>query len=357
MRITRRLILALVLVVASVASLAAYLQMYQERRRQDEDLARRARMMGQSLEEVTEHLLQSGEAKALVRVVEKIGIGGTLAGVAVYDAKGTPLSSTPGFSAGLATIPEHAGDALKSSESGGFERVGGRRMYVYARPLHVHGEVAGALVIFHDPASVRSRLWVLWRDTFLRAFGLTVPIVLVTLLVLRWSIAGPIAQMAEWMKQLRTDDMADPPALPKVRLFDPLAREVESFSRHLSRAKAAAEEEARLRQAADSLWTPDRLAEHVRHKLQGKPLIVISNREPYMHVRRGRAVECIVPAGGLVTALDPIMRACGGTWIAHGAGDADWDVVDGENRIKVPAEDPLYTLRRVALTKEEENGY
>ncbi len=358
MRVTRRLILALVVVVVTVASLAASLQMYQERRRQDGDLARRARMMAQSLEEVTERLLQGGEEKALVRVVEKIGIGGTLIGVAVYDAKGNLLSSTPGFSPGLATVPGHVVDALgKSTESGGFERVGGRRMYVYARPLQVHGEAAGALAIVHDPASVRSRLWVLGRDTFLRAFCLTVPIVLVTLLVLRWSIVGPIAQMAEWMKQLRTDDTADPPALPKVRLFDPLAREVESFSRHLSRAKAAAEEEARLRQAADSLWTPDRLAEHVRHKLQGKPLIVISNREPYMHVRRGRAAECIVPAGGLVTALDPIMRACGGTWVAHGAGDADWDVVDGENRIKVPAEDPLYTLRRVALTKEEENGY
>ena len=122
-------------------------------------------------------------------------------------------------------------------------------------------------------------------------------------------------------------------------------------------AKSAAEEEARLRQAAESLWTPERLKDHVRTKLGGQPLVIVSNREPYMHRRNGREVEVIVPAGGVVTALDPLMRACGGTWIAHGAGDADWDVADDRGRVRVPPEDPHYTLRRVALTAEEENGY
>jgi trehalose-6-phosphate synthase len=84
---------------------------------------------------------------------------------------------------------------------------------------------------------------------------------------------------------------------------------------------------------------------------------VVSNREPYMHIRKGRKVECMVPAGGLVTALEPVLRASGGTWIAHGAGDADFEVVDGKNHLKVPPDDPHYTLRRVPLTKEEENGY
>jgi len=76
-----------------------------------------------------------------------------------------------------------------------------------------------------------------------------------------------------------------------------------------------------------------------------------------MHLHKGRKVECIVPAGGLVTALEPVLRASGGTWIAHGAGDADFEVVNGQNRLKVPPDDPHYTLRRVPLTKEEENGY
>ncbi|PYS96547.1 MAG: trehalose-6-phosphate synthase [Acidobacteria bacterium] len=207
------------------------------------------------------------------------------------------------------------------------------------------------------PAAIAAPDWTAWRAAFFKALAEAVAIVFVTLLVLRWSIAGPIAQMALWMRQLRTGEEHVRPDLPNVRLFDPLAREVERFSRQLSRARAAAEEEARLRQAAEAQWTPDRLSEHVRQRLQGKPLIVVSNREPYMHVRRGLGLECIVPAGGLVTALDPVLRASGGTWIAHGAGDADWDVVEEGNRIKVPPEDPLYTLKRVALAKDEEEGY
>ena len=85
----------------------------------------------------------------------------------------------------------------------------------------------------------------------------------------------------------------------------------------------------------------------MRAELGGKKLYLVSNREPYMHEHRGRKVECIVPAGGLVTALEPVLRASGGTWIAHGGGDADWEVVDEKGRIKVPPNDPHYTLRRV----------
>lgn len=76
-----------------------------------------------------------------------------------------------------------------------------------------------------------------------------------------------------------------------------------------------------------------------------------------MHVRVGSDVKCIVPAGGLVTALDPVMRICDGTWIAHGSGDADRDTADARGVVRVPPDDPRYTLKRVWLTKEEEGGY
>src|SRR3989338_4673223 len=89
----------------------------------------------------------------------------------------------------------------------------------------------------------------------------------------------------------------------------------------------------------------------------GRPLFVVSNREPYMHIKEGKDIRAIVPAGGLVTALDPIMKAAGGTWVAHGSGEADFEVTDAQNRIKVPPEEPAYELRRVALSKEEEDGY
>jgi len=84
---------------------------------------------------------------------------------------------------------------------------------------------------------------------------------------------------------------------------------------------------------------------------------VVSNREPYIHERKGKSIDAVVPPSGLVTALEPVLAACDGTWIAHGSGDADSEVVDAHDRLRVPPRDPRYTLRRVWLTKEEEQGY
>lgn len=93
-------------------------------------------------------------------------------------------------------------------------------------------------------------------------------------------------------------------------------------------------------------------------RLAGVKFIVVSNREPFMH-RYGEAgeTECIATAGGLTTALRPIMVASQGTWIAHGAGNADRDTVDANDRLAVPPDAPSYTLRRVWLTREQEDGY
>jgi len=94
---------------------------------------------------------------------------------------------------------------------------------------------------------------------------------------------------------------------------------------------------------------------HIRFK--GSPFIVVSNREPYIHSWVGEEIRCLRPASGLTMALDPVMQACGGTWIAHGSGDADPDVSDKEGKISVPTEAPRYTLKRVWLSKEEEAHY
>src|SRR5262249_56954323 len=104
-------------------------------------------------------------------------------------------------------------------------------------------------------------------------------------------------------------------------------------------------------------WTRDRLEGVARTRLGGARLIVVANREPYIHRYHGGAVEWIRPAGGLTTALDPMMRACGGVWVAHGSGDADREASDPAGRLGVPVEEPRYTLRRVWLSKEEEQGY
>lgn len=105
-------------------------------------------------------------------------------------------------------------------------------------------------------------------------------------------------------------------------------------------------------------WTPQALQQVVREHLGSCRLVVVSNREPYIH-NRGPDGEPVVqvPASGMVTALEPIVRACSGTWVAHGSGSEDRRVVDRHDHVRVPPEDPAYSLRRVWLTPEEEDGY
>jgi trehalose 6-phosphate synthase len=105
------------------------------------------------------------------------------------------------------------------------------------------------------------------------------------------------------------------------------------------------------------IWTAERVRDLVTHRLGGGSLLVVSNREPYVHEHHGDEIRWMRPASGLVTAVEPIMRAIGGTWIAHGSGSADRKVVDPDGRIMVPPDDPRYALRRVWLTEDEERGY
>jgi trehalose 6-phosphate synthase len=94
----------------------------------------------------------------------------------------------------------------------------------------------------------------------------------------------------------------------------------------------------------------------MRNKASGR-IFVVSNREPYMHVREGRRTVCVVPPSGLVTAIEPVLRACDGVWVASGSGNADSENVDEFDRLRVPPDDPKYTLRRVWLSAEEEARY
>jgi trehalose-6-phosphate synthase len=104
-------------------------------------------------------------------------------------------------------------------------------------------------------------------------------------------------------------------------------------------------------------WTPQALQQVVKEHLGAPEVFVVSNREPYIHNEGPSGPVIQVPASGMVTALEPIMRACSGTWIAHGSGSADRQVVDSHDRVRVPPEDPSYSLRRVWLTPEEEQGF
>src|ERR1051326_579972 len=96
-------------------------------------------------------------------------------------------------------------------------------------------------------------------------------------------------------------------------------------------------------------WTRDKLHRFMADKFRGIKLIAVSNREPYIHVRENGKLRCHTPASGLATAIDPMLQASGGVWVAHGSGNADREVVDAQNHIWVPPLAPSYTLRRVWL--------
>ena len=107
----------------------------------------------------------------------------------------------------------------------------------------------------------------------------------------------------------------------------------------------------------ETMWTKEQLEEVVRSKFSDYLLVLVSNRQPYTHVMKDGKLLCQRQAGGLVTALDPVMRAIQGVWIAAGITAYDRQAVDEHDKVGVPPEAPRYTLRRVWLSKEEVDAY
>lgn len=360
MKITLRLIISLIIVAASVAALFSFLQARAEKQRLLDELERKTTVLSESLRESVQLILKNGERSKLNKLVERFGNRERLLGVIIYNFDGQILSQTPGLSENIKHPNLEIIQSVQEGQSATFfKKVNGRRIHFYGTPLvqDEDSRVVGALMLLHDSTYIDARIKDIWGNNFIRLLILTILIVITTLIVVRWSITGPIAQIADWIKQLRLGENNQLPYLPRGDVLGPLASEVKQLAKSLTAARAAAEQEARLRLSSESVWTPEKLKEHARNKLGDGTLYLISNREPYMHVKKKREVECIVPASGLVTALEPVMRACGGVWIAHGAGDADREVCDIFDKVKVPPNEPVYTLKRVWLSKEEENGH
>jgi alpha,alpha-trehalose-phosphate synthase [UDP-forming] len=355
-----RLILSLVLGISLVSVVSSYYEVRVEEHGLQRDLERRTAVLGESLTGNVERSLEQGTPHELQRLVERFGNREHLAGIAVYDVLGNRIAVTPALTQVMDSEPPSVVQAIRDNRGQGqFTRAGSASIHIYALPLHNRlDQIEGGLAIVHDTGYIGAQTRRVWRETFVRVLTEMVLIALVTLLIVRWSLSGPIARAAQWMRALRTGRTSSShSAIPDWDVFQPLAREVATFAESLKHARSAAETEAQLREAAESVWTAERLAVHVRSKLGNSRLVAVSNREPYFHTRRGRNLEVVVPASGLVTALEPVLRACDGTWIAHGSGDADQETVDRNDRLRVPPDDPRYTLRRIWLSREEEEGY
>src|SRR5436309_4608494 len=361
MRTSLKVVVPLIVSVAFVSLLFAAYQVRTERRVLRNDLSRRAEILAESLQETIEPLFDRGADKNMQRLVERFGQREHLKGIAVYDADGSALAITSGLPPTFRTRPAAAARAVQlKSGSGEFQRVSDTPLHVFALPLHRDGEMAGTLVVFHDASYIETQVSRTLRDSLLNALIQTLLITALALFLVRWTFTDPLTRTAKWLRTLRLGQSHPPPSVPQGEIFDQLHQEVSHPARDLGTARAIAEAEARLRDSNASLWTAERLRVSLRNKLQNKPLFVVANREPYMHVwsdKNDKSIDVIVPASGLVTALEPVLLACNGTWIAHGSGSADRQAVDAHDRLRVPPERPSYTLRRIWLSSQEEQGY
>jgi trehalose 6-phosphate synthase len=361
-----RLIVSLIVGITLVSSGFSYYEVLGEKRALRNDLERRAAVLGESLVGNVERSWDTGADKErsdrvpndeLQQLVQRFGNREHLMGVVIYDQQGALVATTPELAKTLTVSPRVVTEAIAQNHGDStFLRLGSVPVHILALPIRRKDEVVGGLAVVHDVSYIRAQSLLAWRQAFFRVLVQVFTIVLITLLIVRWSMTGPIARAALWMRALRTGKISFQD-VPDLAMFRPLAREVATMAESLSHARNAAENEARLRDAGESLWTADRLSVQLRTRLEDSHLFVVSNREPYMHWRDGKALKVVVPPSGLVTALEPVLNACDGTWIAHGNGNADTETVDAHDRLRVPPDDPRYSLRRVWLSKEEEEGY
>jgi trehalose-6-phosphate synthase len=357
MTLSFRLIALLVAGVTLVVVVAAWSEVRAERFALQVELQQRAEIVADRLREAAEPALRGNSVKALASTVERLVARQGLGGVAVYDANMNPVAVSTAISEATGGHPSVGASCVVPQGCSEFVSLGGRPLFAYTTPLQSDSSSAALLTVFLDASMMAGTAGRVWRNALIFVVPQVLLIVVITYFVMQSAVLAPIARTARWMRDLRFG-RASPRAEGQAgSLLDPISSEAASLAQSLASAKASAEAEARLRETADSLWTPERLRVGMQERLRGTRLIVVSNREPYEHVHRGRNIEALVPASGVVTALEPVLVACDGTWVANASGDADHEVVDLRGRVRVPPDRARYTLRRVWLTPEEEEGY
>ncbi|HUC52280.1 MAG TPA: trehalose-6-phosphate synthase [Xanthobacteraceae bacterium] len=293
-----------------------------------------------ALDELTD-LLNEHDAKKIEALFERMSLDEQLLAVGFCDHNGVLVYKTKAMPKNFVCKAPTTNRTPQFSTL----HLGGRSLMVSSFPVTTPEE-RGQMVLVHDLAVVaqrgaKAKLWTI--------------AILIGVVFLAAAFAGLVTILLarRWLQSLRR-------AIDDVRLgrsgavaateATPFAGELRHLLRDLQISQLPAE-------GPDVEWSPVMLRSVLARKLPGAEVIVVSNREPYIHNREGDEIVLQIPASGLVAALEPIMRACGGTWLAHGSGSADAETVDRFDRIRVPPPQPSYTLRRVWLTEDEQNGY
>ncbi len=215
----------------------------------------------------------------------------------------------------------------------------GGNVFVSAFPMFEAARPVGFVVLVHDLSFIERREASTRRFLFLVFGFLAAAASVVTIIAARVSWRG-------WSQELRSF-LKGGPQRPE---FQPILKDVQDLVERIVAERESDQE------GGD--WTPQRLKQTLNRHLRGERIVILANREPYLHERgKNGLVNVVHPASGLVTALEPIVRACSGVWIAHGSGSADRETTDRDDRVRVPPGEESYVIRRVWLSAEEEKGY
>ena len=340
MRLSLRFVLPLILALAAVAYAVIPLVDRLTLRWFERDLDSRATLIANASSETLQQIVIAGDSQRLRQLFARITQGEKLYAVGFCASSESAPIATPTFSRALkCSSLDSTGSRLLSERDGS--------LYVSVRPIATDSLTLGRLILVHDLGFItrRSEQTRTYLFYFFIAQGIVISCITVLIAQLSWR---------GWMHGLRAlvrgEALGRLASAPDQGDLNPIARDLRELIRDI-------EAEHRGRDEEQLNWSPESIREILKQDLRGQQVIVVSNREPYIHLQQGDEIVVHQPASGLVTALEPIMRACSGTWIAHGSGNADRRVVDAHDRIAVPIGKPAYQLRRVWLTEEEEAGY
>ncbi|MFN0064295.1 MAG: trehalose-6-phosphate synthase [Myxococcaceae bacterium] len=262
-------------------------------------------------------------------------------GAAACSAEGDLFAATAGYleefscQSVLERMRSEAGSEARSW--GMTEELPSGRIHLSVKRIQIDKAREGAVVLLHDLSYLTRREATTRRLLITAFFVMALAAALITLGAAHVAWRG-------WTLSLRqalTGEVAS--------RFQPLMRDVRSLAERLANEREG--------EATAGLWSPQRLRATLKQYLRGERLVVLANREPYIHEKGENGIRVLRPASGLVTALEPVMRACSGVWVAHGSGTADRETVDEHDRIRVPPGEESYSVRRIWLSEAEENGY
>jgi len=345
MRAHVRVLVPLLAVLALLAFAATSLLNRAARSWFERDVATRARLAVSGAREALASRLATEDRGRLGPLLDAIVRDEHILGAAACGPGGATLARTRGLPASFACDAVLHRDGRHRRDFDFSDVVGERAVRVSVVPVRNEDEQAGSVVLVHD-MSYAARREASMRRLTLAVFGI------VAVLAAFLTVLSQRVSWRWWTHELRRVLILSTGARASRSSrgpFQPLLADVRRMASEL------VAEESR---ASGGPWSAARLQRMLQRSFVGEGVVVVANREPYLHQRRpDGGVEVMRPSSGLVTALEPVMRACSGTWIAHGSGSADRDTVDRNDHVTVPPGEDSYTLRRVWLSEDEERGY